>query len=104
MIWDFAGNVDEWIYDDYSSLGVSLSSGWKEYNSVDSNVRDKLGPSNASWSSTQGIGQINGGSAGAVHRGGRWIFAAFVGVFNAGLGLDPTVTTTGIGFRCSFAP
>ena len=109
VIWDFAGNVWEWVYDDYSSLEVNPTIGTSFYEYNDTSVisahnRKLFGPSNSTWTSAQGIGQIYGGSAGAVLRGGAWANLTFAGVFGTFLYRGLTYSDTGIGFRCSFVP
>ena len=106
VIWDFAGNVWEWVYDDYNTLGVSpaISSGWNECNTLSETNRALFCPSNGTWTSAQGIGQIRGGSAGAVLRGGRWDGGTYAGVFLAHLDHGPTYSSTSVGFRCVFVP
>lgn len=104
VIWDFAGNLWEWIYDDYSTLGVSpaISTGWQEYNTMSETNRKLFGPSNGTWTSAQGIGQIYGGTAGPVLRGGYWTFGTHAGVFAAYLYNGVTFPT--LGFRCVWSP
>src|SRR5690606_37302902 len=62
VIWDLGGNVGEWVNDDYADLGVNpaMSTAWREYNNaaVGATNRALFGPSDDTWTSSQGIGQI----------------------------------------------
>ena len=111
VIWDWAGDVWEWIYGDGtdgqidSTGGVSWrsSNNWQEWNIVDLNEeRPILGPSNSSWTATQGIGRYYGGvSTNAFLRGGSWVNGVDAGGFALYLGYAPTNTGSYVGFRCA---
>ncbi len=118
VIWDFAGNVWEWVdfvnYEDKPSAAAA----WAEYTAVSSSTtmnKTSLVPSNAqkawwvnTWNgATNGIGQYYAGtnsSGGALLRGGTWLHGTRTGVFTAALDFDPSLTNTNIGFRCVFRP
>lgn len=107
VIWDLAGNVWEFTLDDYSSLGVNpaMSASWREFTAISTDNQAIFGPSNTSWSSSQGIGQIAGGSAGAVLKGGRSNSGANAGIYTVALTDGPTSTSSGaFGFRCVYSP
>lgn len=110
VIWDFSGNVSEWVNDDYSSLGVNpaFDSGkWIEFtsSSVGTNNRKLFGPSNSSWSSTQAVGKVYGGSAGGIYRGGAWnSITANIGIFTTYLINKAAFLNAYIGFRCVYDP
>lgn len=107
VIWDFAGNVWEWTRDDYVDLGVSppISAVWNECSGLSATNKGLFCSANGAWNSTQGIGQVYGGSAGAVLRGGAWgSVGVGAGVFAATLNVGPGDTLTSRGFRCVFAP
>ena len=107
IIWDWSGNVWEWIYGEGASGTVGSgwygTAGWIDWNNanLDDPERGRLGPSNSSWTSSNGMGQYYGGiSTNAVLRGGYWTDGASAGPFCARLVNAPTTTSTNIGFRC----
>ena len=119
VIWDFAGNVWEWV-DDTIAQGEQYinfnqnASNWYEFNATDLfKVAQKLpytevGPKETyATPSSNGLGRIyintsNGSSANrAFLRGGAWGNGADAGVFALALGNSPTYLNAGIGFRCA---
>jgi len=113
VIWDFAGNVSEWITND-----SNISNGSDDYISAMSggDIRQtrygvasgNICPSpSASPYCGLGYGWFNYG-AGAVLRGGNYGTGTYAGeragVFATGLGYAPTATDTFFGFRCVFVP
>ena len=107
VIWDFGGNVAEWVYDDYGSLGVnpSISVGYHDCNTLSENNRKLFCPSDPTWDRTYGIGQVFGGSGGALYRGGdRYWGGVLAGIFRASLDGPPTGTADTMGFRCVWKP
>ena len=110
VVWDFGGNVWNWVSDNYSTLSLSpaISGAWGEYSNTTnfpaSGVnRLNFAPS-ASYTSSQNAGQLYGGSAGAVQRGGAWGDSSVGGLFAANLSSGPSSTGNVLGFRCSFLP
>ena len=111
VIWDLAGNVLEWVSDDITgtSLTPSLGTGWKEFTntsyfgSAHADNRLKFAPL-GSYNSTQFMGKLYGGSAGAVLRGGSWDLGTVAGVFTTYLFYGPSVTYNFVGFRCAWRP
>jgi hypothetical protein len=108
VIWDFAGNLSEWIKDDRAALsfggnGLSGHTGnsWEELDTVDPN-KGIFGSENG-YTSAKGTGQIYGGTLGGVIRGGSWD-QPYVGIFLAYLGYAPTGPHPTFGFRCVFRP
>jgi len=112
-IWDWSGNVWEWIDGGGSNGTIGTSggvtwrsaSGWIEWDNADLDgspgERSVLGPSDSSWTSTQGMGQYFGdASTNAFVRGGNWRDEGFDGVFALNLDFAPTYTGTYVGFRC----
>ncbi|MFA5134078.1 MAG: SUMF1/EgtB/PvdO family nonheme iron enzyme [Patescibacteria group bacterium] len=129
VIWDIPGNVWEHVQRSVNNVGdlttiMSLPAcsdavagwGWCQYgNSTTPYVsswtsdaaQSKVGPSNTSWNSTQGMGQVytykNGTSQSTTVflRGGHWSYGSIAGVFALRL-IWVTGTTDGyVGFRCA---
>ena len=110
LIWDFGGNVWNWVSDNYSTLSMSpaISQAWSEYSNttnfpVSGVNRLNFAPS-GSYDSSRNAGQLYGGSAGAVLRGGNWFSTSYGGLFAAYLDFGPPGTGSVIGFRCAFLP
>lgn len=76
VIWDFAGNVWEWVYDDLDELEYTgpTDPGYKGFSILGEDVRSLSGPADGAWTSSYGVGRLYGGSGGAVYRGqlGKW--------------------------------
>ena len=112
VIWDFSGNVAEWIYENASDLALSfnlrLYAGWFEYPQLTAEDRNLFGPSNSSWNSTQGIGLLySAGTAnGAILRGGGYTTTqeGSTGIYYANLNYSPLTVHQYFGFRCVFNP
>lgn len=110
IIWDFAGNVQEWTRD---SIGENkmpeFDIGWIEYNQINDN--DFIGeiqhirPLEGNWGSQKGIGKLyvpdimHDASHGFV-RGGAWDFREKSGIFALNLGYASGHKSDKIGFRC----
>jgi formylglycine-generating enzyme required for sulfatase activity len=110
LIWDFGGNVWQWVSDNYSTLSMApaIAGSWGEYSNttnfpVSGVNRLNFAPS-GSYNSTQNAGQLHGGSAGAVLRGGDWVASSNDGLFSANLNGGPTNTYYSFGFRCVYNP
>ncbi|HAH33064.1 MAG TPA: hypothetical protein DCL44_12195 [Elusimicrobia bacterium] len=121
QIWDWSGNVWEWVYGaglggaKGTPSGVSFDSGgpydWNRTSTPDlSGERQVLGPSNIGYTSAYGVGQYWGGSmpgvtTDAVDRGGSWdpgvLGAGYAGVFAFGAGSTQSSSAGAeVGFRC----
>lgn len=109
-LWDWSGNVSEWVYGAGGAGTLGTPSGVTFNNSVGewSNValneeRPILGPSNNSWDRGNGMGWYRGGeSTNAVVRGGYWPDHATAGVFAFDANYAPLLwSDTTIGFRCA---
>ena len=102
-IWDIAGNTWEWV--DWSAP-TTCNTGWTELPSVSCgalSAADYL-PTQTFYTSTQGVGQFNGGTGGAAQRGGHWGSGMNDGAFTLYLGSTPVTISSGIGFRCVYRP
>ncbi len=110
VVWDFGGNVWQWVSDNYSTLGMSpaIAGGWGEFSNTTnfpiSGVNRLNFAAGGSYNSTQNAGQLYGGSAGAVLRGGAWYHHLYGGLFAANLTGGPSDTYNYTGFRCAFGP
>jgi prepilin-type N-terminal cleavage/methylation domain-containing protein len=109
-IWDIAGNVYQWTNNviDATRRPVGNGANWVQWTAVTNYgdlTYDLTRSGNSSWTSTQGIGQYYEGAPGtgnrAFSRGGRWGNGPDAGAFSLALHYSPTVTNTGIGFRCA---
>ena len=112
MIWDFSGNVYEWVKDNSVAAQapdgfIALESGWDNTSQGWPGQSDKLnfGPAgnytskNSGEHGGLGYGLLNY-SSGAVVRGAGWSYGANAGVFAASLGPNATHSAVTIGFRC----
>ena len=114
-IWDWSGNMNEWIYGAGANgtLGTPggvtfFNSGPAEWNSISPDLNQErpiLGPSNSSWTSLYGMGAYNGGTTtDGVVRGGNWQSGAGSGVFAYYAHYGPSsYTDASYGFRCGWA-
>ena len=109
VIWDFAGNVSEWVTND-----SNVSNGADGYISTMSggDIRQtSYGTTSASICSSPSIspncGMGNGMfnyNSGSISRGGSWSDGLGSGVFATNLSLATTASSTNLGFRCVFVP
>lgn len=118
VIWDFSGNVLEWVDWDASDSVFSAaptgcvdggaSAGWNDFNEVitgcsDGSDVDDVYPAGG-YTLSQSFGRWYGGSGGAAARGGLWDTGTISGAFSLGLNLGPTFTDVALGFRCVYRP
>jgi len=117
-IWDFAGNVWEWvdmfIYE--GKIGGLASfqeiSLYSAADNTDHMTITNIRPVNANhpfwndaWNSTEGMGTYYSstqGGGGSGLRGGNWTLAANVGIFALMLDIVPAGANAAFGFRCVF--
>lgn len=118
-LWDFAGNVWEWVLDNNSTkfgadtyLSLMTSANHPDLGTIgrlEGNANLHFGPAGSYSSATAnpyaglGFAWLNY-NAGAIRRGGYWVGGANVGVFSVGLTLRPLDLGAGIGFRCVWSP
>ena len=113
-IWDMAGNVWQWTNDTITGgnepTGATPGFAWREFTAITtwgSMSQQTAGPLNASWNSSQGIGQIysDGTASNATIygflRGGYWNVGGYAGVETLSLNITPGYTDISIGFRCA---
>ncbi len=110
-VWDLSGNVWEWVDWDSGSAGFTIgptdgdTGGWNELNDlVGSLTVDDVAPLGPYTSAEQAGRLYPYTSGGAALRGGRWFNGTNAGAFALSLVNDPTVSGSGIGFRCSYRP
>ncbi len=114
IIWDFAGNVWEWV-DTFvwENKPTPIGDFWQELSVAAGTTNfplEQLRPTSAvkpfwnnTWNSAQGIGQYWPGwekFGGAMQRGGGWPDNAGVGVFTAALADSPSDMYEHLGLRC----
>ena len=111
VIWDWAGNVEEWVYGAGAGGtlgtpgGVTFDAGnpleWDSVSPDLSQERPILGPSNGSYTSLYGAGRyVGGATTHAMIRGGDWSIGVGGGVFYFNAGGVPSGVYGAVGFRC----
>jgi hypothetical protein len=108
-IWDFSGNVWEWVDWDSGSAGFTTgptngTASWQALTSLSGSVTANDLQSSGGYTSSQSFGQWYGGSGGAALRGGDWGNGAYAGAFTLYLSSSTADTSTNIGFRCVYRP
>lgn len=108
-IWDFSGNVNEWVDWNPNVSGFTLGpttckAGWQEFSasctSLDDNDFKPAGP----YTSNHGVGAWSGDSGGAARRGSDWGGQNYAGAFSLQLSADAINSYSYVGFRCIFIP
>ena len=109
VIWDWSGNVSEWIYGAGANGTMGTPNGVTflvscapEWSTVAlDEERQILGPSNSNYTNLYGVGKYCGPNNG-VNRGGKWSQGTTAGVFALSYvgGGAPTNSAADNGFRC----
>lgn len=116
VIWDFAGNVNEWTSGQVSGGQPGTGSGLasREWNAVitqgtlSPNPFPAFGtPAASSWTSAQGIGKVSSDASSSALRGivrgsGFSSTALTSGIFSMNLSYTPTTSLDSIGFRVTY--
>lgn len=120
VIWDFSGNVWEWV--DFDSGGGKVTpslDSWVDMSletlqSGDGITVFDLLPNpifhtfwQSNWGTPQGFGQYYGGqvgSGGAMARGGAWLATDISGIFATLLAIDNVTPLNIAGMRCTYRP
>jgi formylglycine-generating enzyme required for sulfatase activity len=103
IIWDFSGNVWEWIDMDMTALGIWYASpDWVEWNNANLTDYEQIVAGSTSYTSASGVGQYcSSAGARAARRGGGWSDGVRAGAFTLVLTGGPSVVKTRLGFRCA---
>ncbi len=114
-IWDFAGNINEWVDWDDSDSSFTLAhldvtgGSWNEFTvNPDGSLQDyEFRPNNPSFTSAEGMGNwygTNSYSGGAALRGGLYPNTTRVGIYTLSLYYPDAFSHAQIGFRCVYRP
>lgn len=109
VIWDFAGNVSEWVTND-STAAVGADGYISTQN--DGLIRQiRYGAASGTICASPGVSPYCGmgygvfnSNQGAVFRSGDWDSGIYAGVFTTSLNTAPSTATGFKGFRCVFIP
>jgi hypothetical protein len=112
VVWDFGGNVWQWVSDNYGDLGLSpgIALGLDEFSNttnfptVSPGINRLLFAPSGLYTSAQNIGSMGGGSAGAVRRGSDYNNGTTAGLFRAALSTSTSFPSSNVGFRCVYLP
>jgi formylglycine-generating enzyme required for sulfatase activity len=109
VIWDFAGNVWEWVTDNNSA--VAGADAYVSTLPTNDKRQVRYGPDPSTLCATPNASPYCGMgyawanySAGATRRGGSWGDGVNSGVFPSALANPATGTNPSFGFRCVFVP
>lgn len=115
QIWDLSGNVSEWVdfgKDDLAALGPKFcNNSWQEFTSefctglFDTDHYMPANPAGtlaSSYDSSFGLGRIEGGTGGAITRGGDYESGDYAGLFSFSLAADRSYVGAKTGFRCVY--
>jgi hypothetical protein len=103
VIWDFAGNVNEWVKD--ANMNLSLTQYISQV--TDATAKSLFGPGGTYTSLNSGeyggLGLLGSFSAGgATFRGGNWGEGTSSGIFRAETAFNTSDKFSDIGFRCVY--
>jgi len=108
VVWDFGGNISQWVSDSYADLGVNptIATGMDEFSNA-SNFPTVLPSINrllfaplGLYNSTQNVGAVYG-YTGLVSRGMSFSIGTNAGLFAASLGGSSSGYNPDLGFRCA---
>jgi hypothetical protein len=110
VIWDFAGNVWEWVDWDADTAGYNLgpideATGFKNLNTAPTgslNIDDFQSAGN--YPSSAFVGFWAGGAGGAAFRGGQYNNNSVAGIYTIALYLSANISVGEIGIRCVYRP
>ncbi len=106
VVWDFGGNLGQWVSDDVSELSLpSIGSGEHQFSTLAA-LFSKLifMPDNVSIGSSQGVGRLYFSGTTGIRRGGRYNGnAEDSGLFGVTLSADLDANALR-GFRCVYVP
>jgi len=108
IIWDWAGNVQEWLNDTCTTAQWYNSGAFIEWNNsnLDDYERAALGPPGSTWSYTRAVGRYYGCTVdgNGYSRGGVWWWGgsgSAPGIFKLEMNMAPTDAYLARGFRCA---
>lgn len=109
IIWDFSGNVWEWV-DEQCSDGSGYTStywynigAWVDWTHAElSDYESYVAGPTSGYTLSNGVGRYYGctENENALRRGGGWRAGATAGVFTASFGFPPSFSHSHTGFRC----
>jgi formylglycine-generating enzyme required for sulfatase activity len=105
-IWDFAGNVREWVLDDLELLGANppLSPSAVELETLSDINRLLFGPSTKDSRASASLGRVLASEKGAILRGGGMRSRDDAGIFSTYAVTSPAFAFSDFGFRCVYVP
>jgi formylglycine-generating enzyme required for sulfatase activity len=116
-IWDFSGNVWEWVDWSHTTAGLNLGpttcrSSWEQFPDVlaDTCYTDgallshQVFPATSNGSSLEAFGRFYGGSGGSARRGGMFADGTRSGIFALSLDTGTSTNAHTMGFRCVYRP
>jgi hypothetical protein len=116
-IWDFSGNVWEWVDWSYTNAGLDLgptncATSWVQFPELVSDtcytggalLSSQVFPATSNGSSVEGFGRFYGGSGGAAVRGGGSSDGSYAGAFTLDFTHSAAAVGGEFGFRCVYRP
>jgi hypothetical protein len=116
-IWDFSGNVWEWVDWSYTNAGLDLgpttcATSWVQFPELVSDacytggalLSNQVFPATSNGSSVEGFGRFYGGSGGAAVRGGGSSDGSYAGAFTLDFTHSAAAVGGEFGFRCVYRP